>query len=101
MTVVDRSEMTLIYRAIMDMYPFPNRVVGNSIPVMKSPLYLAGGKLDKLVRNQEPTHCKVHSKPHPAPKKKMLEQEKANILKFTSDHLTSIIFLFVMGDVSG
>ena len=35
-----RSKMTLNYRIIMERYPFPNGVVGGSIPIVKSSLYL-------------------------------------------------------------
>ena len=40
--------MTPNYRVIMEKYPFPNEVVDNSIPVVKSSLYLTGKK--KLTR---------------------------------------------------
>jgi hypothetical protein len=35
-------EMTLIYKVIMEGDPFMNRVVGSSIPAIKSSLYLMG-----------------------------------------------------------
>ena len=38
--------MTLNYRVIVERYPFPNGVVGNSIYVVKSSLYLT----EKLAR---------------------------------------------------
>jgi hypothetical protein len=41
---VYRSEMTLNYRVIVERYPFPNGVVDNLIPVLKSSLYLTGKK---------------------------------------------------------
>ena len=34
------SDLTLNYRVIVEKYPFPNGVVGGSIPVVKSSLYL-------------------------------------------------------------
>jgi hypothetical protein len=36
----DQSEMTLNYRVIVEKYPFPNGVVGGSIPAVNSSLYL-------------------------------------------------------------
>ena len=39
-----RSEMTLNYQVIVERYPFPNGVVGGSILVVKSSLYLMGGR---------------------------------------------------------
>ena len=33
-------EVTLNYMVIVDMYPFLNGVVGNSVPTVKSSLYL-------------------------------------------------------------
>jgi hypothetical protein len=41
---IPRSEMTLNYRVIVERYPFPNGVVGGSIPVVKSSLYLTHQK---------------------------------------------------------
>lgn len=34
------SAMTLNYHVILERYPFPNEVVGGSVPVVKSSLYL-------------------------------------------------------------
>jgi hypothetical protein len=48
--------MTLNYRVIMERYPFPNGVVGGSVPVMKSSLYLTEERKKENVGGQEPTH---------------------------------------------
>ena len=37
------SEITLNYWIIVERDPIPNEVVGSSIPVVKSSLYLTGG----------------------------------------------------------
>ena len=36
------SDTTLNYRVVVERYPFPNGVVGGSIPVERSSLYLTG-----------------------------------------------------------
>ena len=59
--------MTLDYRVIVKRYPFPNGVVGGSIPTVKSSLYLKEKKLVRHIGSQEATHRKVGSKPHDAP----------------------------------
>ena len=46
------SKMSLNYRVIVERYPFLNGMVGNSIHVVKSSLYLSGGG---GVGSQEPT----------------------------------------------
>jgi hypothetical protein len=38
-----RFEMTLNYQVMVQKYPFPNEVVGGSIPTVKSSLYLTRG----------------------------------------------------------
>jgi hypothetical protein len=60
-------EMTLNYLVIVERYPFLNGVVIDSILAVKSSLYLTK-KLAKHVESQEPTHNKVGSKPHLAPR---------------------------------
>ena len=52
-----RSEMTLNYCMIVAKYPFPNGVVDDSIPTVKSSLCLTE-KITKHVGSQEPTHRK-------------------------------------------
>ena len=64
----DGSEMTLNYWMIVERYSFLNGVVCGSIPFMKSSLYLMGEKKSMWVGSQEPTHWKVGSNSHLAPR---------------------------------
>ena len=41
------SEMTLNYWVIVEKYPFPNEMIGGSIPAVKSSLYLMDQKTKK------------------------------------------------------
>ena len=61
------SKTTLNYRVIVERYPFVNKVVGGSIPAVKSSLYSTEKTLARWVGSQEPTHRKVGNKLHPAP----------------------------------
>jgi hypothetical protein len=48
--------MALNYQVIVERYPFPNAVVGGSIPVVKSSLYLTKkNKLGRYETNSLPT----------------------------------------------
>ena len=42
--------MTLNYQVTVESYPFLNEIVGGSIPVMKSSLYLMGKKTRQIGR---------------------------------------------------
>ena len=61
-----RSKITLDYRVSVNMFSFPNEMVGGAIPAVKFSLYLME-KRTKYVGSQEPIHYQVHNKPHLAP----------------------------------
>ena len=70
----------------MERHPFPNGVVGGSIPVVKSSLYLI-----------EEENNQVGRKPraHPPQGRILLVQGKTNGLKFTSDSLMLGLFIYL------
>ena len=62
-----RWEMTLNYRVKVERHPFPNGVVGGSMPPVIFSLYLTE-KTNQVGRKPRADHRKVGSKPHPAPR---------------------------------
>ena len=63
-----RFKMSINYKAIVERYPFMNEVVGSSIFRCEIFSLLDKKKLSMKVGSQEPTHRKVGSKPHLAPR---------------------------------
>ena len=82
--------MTLNYRAIVEMYPFPNEVIGSSIPVVKISLYLTEKETSQVGRKPR-AHSLQGRQLTPPCIKRILEQGRTNGLKFTSDCLTLVI----------
>ena len=70
-----RYEMTLHYQMTLERYPKPNRGVG-------IPLFMAWNLLFTGWENQEPTHRKVGSKPHLAPRKSLSKIKRTNTYSY-------------------
>jgi hypothetical protein len=90
---LQRSKMALNYRVIVERYPFPNEVVRNTIPTMKLSPYLT--EKTSQVGRKPRAHPPQSKQQTPPCTKKILKQGGANRLKFTSDCLTLVIYLFL------
>ena len=86
--------MTLNYRAVVERYAFPNGVVGSSNHVMKSFSYLTEKKPSQVARKPR-AHPPRGRQRTPTCTKRILEQGRANKVKFTSDCPMLVIYLFI------
>ena len=77
----------------MERYLVLNGVAGDSIPIMKSSLYLTQKKINCVGRKSR-AHPQQGRHQIPPYTKRMLEQGRVKRLKFTSDCMTLVIYLF-------
>lgn len=85
------SVMTLNYWVVVEKYQFPNRVIGGSIPTVKSSQYMTE-TTSWVGRNQESTHHKLGSIPRHAPKG-FLSMIRSTTSKFMPNCPTLVIYL--------